>query len=234
MTPESATLLAEWLGETHPDIFAQVYAEAVKAGVNARPVRSLGSLGDDGDPTMADVGIDDNSALTSIDTGTIGEGTSFWDSVGSTLSTVGSGILNAAASVGNYLTSAQGLNTLANVGTAVLKTQQAQAVATTQQAVLQQQIVRAQTGIAPAPITYQNGLPVYSTGQLDGGIDSGTLPPSLLAAIQNGTAIPVQLPDGTIGYELTNSSTLNSVLGGSTIPSWLWIAGGALLLIAVL
>lgn len=245
MNRDSAVQLAQWVESAHPEIFATLYAKAINSGVNARPVYLQG-FADDSDltdlssftPTLSDISIDTGDAtfmpVTSMDTGIIGTGDDSSD--GSWLSTIGSGIANAAISVGTYLTSAQGLNTLANVGTAVLKTQQAQANAATQQAVLQQQIVRAQTGVSPVPITYvqdANGqtVPVYSTGELDGAVNVATLPTALQQEIAAGTATPIELADGTIGYQLS-SNTLASVFGSNS--SLIWIGLAALLLVAVL
>lgn len=206
MTRDSATQLAAWIESVHPELFAQLYAKAQ----SQKPAVMRG-FGDDTDSSGG-----------------------FWSSIGDTLSSVGSGIANAAESVGTYLTSSQGLSTLASLGTTYLNLQSSQANSQAQQAVLAQQIIRAQTGVAPAPIAYQNGQPVYNTGAYDGGIASNNLPPALQAAILNGSAQPVQLPDGTIGYELSNPNTLSSVLGSGSIPPWLWIALGGLVLVAIL
>jgi len=96
---------------------------------------------------------------------TLGDFSDILDSVGSGLSSVGSGIENAVGSVGSWLTSSQGLTTLSSLGTAYLNNQ-------AQQNVLQTQIARTQALQSPLAVTYTqtaNGsvvpvLPYSSTG----------------------------------------------------------------------
>jgi hypothetical protein len=88
-------------------------------------------------------------------TSQMGDLSDFFSGVGDTFS-------NAVSSVGDYLSSSQGISTLASLGTAYLNSQSSQNV-------LQTQVARAQAAQPPAPITYtQNAqgqlIPVIGSG----------------------------------------------------------------------
>jgi hypothetical protein len=235
---EASALFAQWLGEEHPDIYAAMYAKhlAVRQG--------LGDL-TDFTPDLSDVSVNtDDISVSDSATNAINEG---WDttSADESLVPIGSssgitspnvvtnptsgssgGILSSLSSVGNFLTSPAGLQTLGNVVAATISAVGSVQVAQTQMAIVQAQAQRAAAGIPPAPISYAaNGAPVYV------GTASST-PPDLAAEIRNGTAQATVLPDGSVGYSLTNSS-LNSLLNVGSIPWYIWAAAGGILLIAL-
>lgn len=227
MTPEAE--FTQWLEATHPDVFEAIYPLA-----RAQSLQSLHGLGD---LEMEDVTGSLNAALDNIafSAGTDINAALALQDFGETLSTPtvaaspsgthsSGGVLSALSSIGSWLTSGGGLNALANVGTQVLKTQAATAQANVQMAVIQAQAARVQAGQSPAPISYVDGQPVYSTsGQY--------IPSALETAIQQGRAHPVTLADGSTGYTL-DQSTLSSVLS-TGLPWWIYLAGGGLLLLAL-
>jgi len=233
MTPQAE--FAQWLEEVHPEVFEALYARARKG---------LSGLGD-GEIDLVDVTSSLDSALndisfsaaTDINAGLALQDFNLSEAV-STPSvqvspagvTSSSGVLSSLESVGQWLTSKSGLNAMANIGTAVLKTQGAVDVAHAQMAVIQAQAARANTGVSPAPISYTrdaqgNLVPVYNTGTASG------IPADLETAIQQGRAHLVTLPDGSTGYTL-DQPALSSVLG-TALPSWLWIALAAGIVLAV-
>jgi len=129
-------------------------------------------------------------------------------STGNVLAAVGTSLANSVLNVGSFLTSPQGLSTLAGVATSFFNVK-------AQQAALATQVARAQQGLSPAPITYAMG--------------------------PNGVPVPVlQGPNGAIAIDPTTgqpynlSSQLTS--SGSTlfgIPTWLLLAGGVILVLAL-
>lgn len=245
---QATAQFAMWLEREHPDIYEVLYAQAHQAS-------TLSGLGDDGLISI-DFSPDDIS-LTSEASDAINY-SDFLNSFEAPIQTLSfersgsqqtisqadtpisapnvitqpssgssGGILSALSSVGNWIVSPQGLTSLANVGTAVLKVQQAQATAQLQQAVIQANAQRAVQNKNPLPITYMTDdtghlVPVYD-------MSVGTyMPPQLEQAIQQGSARPVTLPDGSTGYTI-DSPTLTSLFG-SSIPWWFWLVGGALIL----
>lgn len=235
MTPQDE--FAQWLEETHPEVFEALYAVA-----RSRARSPLSGLAD---VDLSDVTSSLDSALdqisfsagTDIDAGLALQNLDF--GIGETTPTVtqspagvssSSGVLNSLSSVGQWLTSASGLNAIANIGTAVLKTAGAVDVAHAQMAVIQAQAARANAGMSPAPISYTrdaqgNLIPVYNTGT------SQYVPTQLEQAIQQGRAHAVTLPDGSIGY--TMDSALTSSLLSTGLPWWMWLIGGGIVLIAL-
>lgn len=243
--------LAQWLQAEHPEVFEAVFAQAVRQGVTNRRAQLRGFAGDDEydhaftvnlpEPVLQDIQIDTGNleyveasmygdamdalpgGLESLDVGVM-------SSTPVTASTSSSGgITGALASVGHWLTSAQGLTSLTQLGSAVLNTVATTQVAKTQMAVIQAQAQMASLGKSPAPITYMhdakgNLVPVYAPGV------SQQIPTSITTAIGQGRSTPVTLPDGSTGYTL-NSSTLSSVLGSHT---GLVLAGAGLLLLLLL
>lgn len=220
---------AQWLEATHPDVFEAMYPLA-----REHVLKGLSGLGD---VALTDVTSSLDAALDNISfsAGTDINAALALQDFGETLSTPtvpvspsgtssSGGVLSALSSVGSWLTSGGGLNALANLGTQVLKTQATADQAKVQMAVIQAQAARVQAGQSPAPIAYVNGQPVYTTG---GG---QYIPAALEQAIQNGTAHPVTLADGTTGYTLDHS-TLSSVLS-TGVPWWIWLIGGGFLLLA--
>lgn len=218
---EATQQFAAWLQDQHPEVYAALYPLAI-AHLPRRA--TLRGFGDDtssydfssfSEPTLSDIGTSVSPDVMSA------PNVSAFTS--DTSSSWASGLLNAAESVGSWITSPQGLTALTNVGTAIIKTQQTQAIASTQLAVIQAQAARAAAGLPPAPIGYTpRGQPVYNA--------SAGLPYPLEQAVNNGQVQPVQLPDGSVGYTLT-PPLLQSVLG-TGIPAWAWLVGaGALVLI---
>jgi hypothetical protein len=251
-----------WIEQEHPELFSALYSAAMRSGAGARPAylrgcgchhSQLGVLGQNeaadfiaaesdaassavdysgsiadastavtvSDPVLADV---------PVDFGTVGEAAG-----GSTdfLSSVGSGVANAAENVGSWLTSSQGLTSLTNLASTLVATN-------AQQQVLAAQVARAQAGQAPLPITYAvaaNGqaVPVYQVAPGTPIMAPSYVPPATLipaplqAAVASGTARPVLLPDGSAGYTVP-PSTLSSLFSGS--DSWLWLVLGAAVLLA--
>lgn len=163
------------------------------------------------------------------DTGTFDVATD--NSSGGFLSTVGSGIASAASSVGNFLTSNQGLADVTKLATAYFQLQNNQVNAQVQQQVLQAQIARAASGASPAPITYAVGpngqlVPIYT------GAPGSSLPPGLAAAIQNGTSQYVTTPNGVSGYTIPSNvlPSLGGSLSLSSILPWAALIVGGLIL----
>lgn len=239
---------AQWLGETHPEVYETLFAQAIAGGANARYKAGLGSLGDDGgydwsaldvSPALQDIQVDTGNldyvvgssmsdiadALPLFDV-PAGGGTSS-SVVSSPSRSSGGGITGAIGSVGNWLTSTQGLNAIANLGVATLNTVVGVQAAKAQMAVVQAQAQRALNNQAPLPITYVQGangqmVPVY--------VGDGTqlIPPALQAAINSGAAQQMVLPNGQYGYTLPQN-TLSSLLGGNTGILLALLAGGVLL-----
>jgi hypothetical protein len=245
---------AVWLETVHPDIYTQLYSQAIQQGAHAH---RLGALGDDdssdldvsddsssydwssfSSPTLTDP-LTGDSIDTSIDSSTSTDLTlqplSF---DASTLTapnvtidasgTTGDSLTGAATSVGNWLTSAQGLTAVANLTTAT-----ANAVSTVQQgkvqmAVIQAQAARAASGASPLPITYAYNsagqlVPVYQP------VSGSLIPPNVSAAIGNGTAQPVTLADGSTGYTLS-SSLLQSLFGAGD-STWILLGAAVVLML---
>jgi hypothetical protein len=284
----AAQQLSEWIEQTHPGLYDQLYGVAQqRTGAAILRRARLKGFGDDGDFTLdtglIDQGLTDVLSQTAVqpldlstdfanalvDTGSIASqytppvagaiqpltiappsnvNTSFapppsssgggtldaqTDSSGGFLQSIGSGIANAASSVGHFLTSAQGLTALTTLGTAYFKLQQNNVNAQLQQQVLQAQIARAQSGQSPAPISYVQGpggslIPVFNTSTGHG------IPPGLVAAINSGQSTPITLPDGSMGYTIPNN--LVGSLGGSLsltqMLPWIALIGGVLFLLA--
>ncbi|MGH7144781.1 MAG: hypothetical protein ACREJ2_11735 [Planctomycetota bacterium] len=140
-----------------------------------------------------------------------------WSSI---LSDIGSGISDAASSVGDYLTSSQGMQSLTGLANTYLQSQTAQAVT-------QMQVSRAQQGLAPAPVSYA----VNSAGQTVPVYTGSTVPSSIAPYAGQ----PVNL-GGTTAYPLS-SQALAALSGGSTLTKympWILAGGGALLLFGLL
>lgn len=136
------------------------------------------------------------------------------------LSSIGSGISDAASSVGTWLTSSQGLQSLSSLANVYLQNQTAQSVT-------QMQLSRAQAGLPPAPVTYTTNtagqaVPVYTGSQV----------PNYIAPYA-GQA--VTLPSGQTAYPLA-APALSALAPSSALTAYLpWIlAGGGLLLLTVL
>jgi hypothetical protein len=216
----------------YPDTSAGYSAPAAPSfdipTVNVADLQSVGL------PGATDVTVS-SPISTPLDSNTLDVSTD--NSGGGLLQSIGSGIASAASSVGNYLTSAQGLNTVAKLATAYFQVQNTQAQAQLQTQVLQAQLQRAAAGQSPAPLTYavaSNGalIPVYTTSPLASmGVYPANMPPSLQTAIAGGQSQLVTLPDGTTGYTVPPNvvSTLNASLS-EWLPYLLLIGGGLLLL----
>ncbi len=173
--------LAVWLAAHHPDLFLAMFKKAqterVATAAKLGGLRSLGRLGDDFEPSLQTITFDSGSisqlpSTFIADDGSTGTEflssvgnaqTSSGSTVGTVLSSVNSGILGALGTVGNYITSSSGLNALTSLVKTYYGAQTASANAATAQAVLQTQVSRAATNKVAAPITYQNGVPVYAT-----------------------------------------------------------------------
>lgn len=235
--------LATWLAAHHPELFVAVLKQAQSQQVAEKIKRQgLRGLADDPSfisatydhdftaPTVTEAGLQNitvnsdavipsNFLTDATDTGSsflsnLGSGfASVGSTLGSVASSVGSGILGALGSVGSYLTSPVGLNNLTGLAKTYFAAQGAQSTAQSQQAVLQAQIGRAATGVSAAPITYQrdaagNVVPVYAT----------------------------QTPQGTVYQPLSHQGI--AALTPSTFSILvsqygLWIAGGVVVLVAV-
>ena len=155
------------------------------------------------------------------------------DSAGSSsfLSTVGSGIASAASSVGNFLTSAQGLSDVTKLATAYFQLQTTNTNAAIQKQVLTAQIARASVGQSPAPLTYavaSNGqlVPIYA-------VSTGSpLPVALQNALATGASQYVTTPSGVSGYTVP-SNIVGGLTDGPSLTDVLpWIAlvlGGLIL-----
>jgi hypothetical protein len=231
---------AQWLNQEHPDVYAQLYALARTQGIGNRTLRGLGDdtgISSDEVTVSSDAPVDTSVAydpsapiqdISTFDPNTLSTDSPI-DSPAGVSS--GGGFLDALSSVGDWLVSPGGLNSIAAVGTAVLKVQQSQAVAQAQLAVINANAARAAAGKSPIPITYVTDstghvVPVYNTGTMQ------LMPPQLEAAVAAGQMRQVTLSDGSLGYAM-DTSTLNSVLG-SSVPLWVWLLGGGLLLAAVI
>lgn len=232
----AAIEFAQWLSETHP----QVYQAAYGAAHSARTAhRNLGDVGDDFGlsdftPQLQDISVDlDNlDYVEASSMSDIADALPLFDLTGTQSVPVSSsqGVSGGStASVGQYLTSPVGVATIANLGTAVLNAVTSTQVARAQVAVMQAQAQRAQQGLSPVPVTYVQGpngqvIPVYNTG-------NGTqiLPSALQGAINGGYSQPITLPDGSMGYTL-QSDTLSSLLGSNSI----WLVLGLMALGLVL
>lgn len=213
--------LAIWLASHHPDLFLAMFkkaqAERVASSAKLGGLRSLGRLGDDFEPSLQSISFDagsisqlpstfiadDGSTGTDFLTNVASSATSSGSTVGNVLSSVGTGILGALGSVGGYLTSSSGLNALTSLAKTYYSAQTSANNATTAQ-VLQTQISRAATNKVAAPVTYQNGVPVYAT----------------------------QTPTGTVYQQLTPAGI--SALGSSGLNVflhqygvWIAVAGAA-------
>lgn len=164
------------------------------------------------------------STDNSLDVSTSNSGTSF-------LSEVGSGISSAASSVGNFLTSAQGLTDVTKLATAYFQAQTSSTNAAIAKQVLTAQVARAAVGASPAPIQYA----VNSSGQLVPvytGVVGANLPLALQNAIASGASQYVATPGGVSGYTVP-SNIIGGLAGGTSLSDLLpWIAlivGGLIL-----
>lgn len=153
------------------------------------------------------------------------------DNSGGFLTSISSGISSAASSVGNFLTSPQGLMDVTKLASAYFALQNNKVNAQMQTAVLQAQVQRASSGGSPSPITYavaSNGqlMPVYAMRP------GGSLPVALAAAVQSGASQYVTTPDGVSGYTIP-SNIVPALSGTQSLTSVLpWVAlilGGLLL-----
>lgn len=153
------------------------------------------------------------------------------DNSGGFLTSIGSGISSAASSVGNFLTSSQGLGDMTKLATAFFQLQNNKVNAQVQTAVLQAQVQRAALGGSPSPVTYAvagNGqlVPVYAAHP------GGSLPAALAAAVQSGASQYVTTPDGVSGYTIP-SNIVPALSGTQSLTSVLpWVAlivGGLIL-----
>lgn len=243
-TQQAGEQFAQWLEQEHPDVYAVVYAQAVRSGLSG-----YGDV-DDFTPTLTDISFDasDVSELSSVESSVDSGWANALDSIGSSSAPASSpvsapnvvtrpqsgtsgGVMSAISSIGSWLASPQGLNSVVNLGTAIVKTQGTIESGKVQMAVIQAQAQRAAAGLPPAPITYTldangNRVPVYDTGT------NGYMPPDLESAIASGRAHAVTLPDGSVGYVM-DGSTLNSVLNFSSIPLWAWLLLGGVVIYAV-
>lgn len=243
MDRRSADALAAWLEVHHPDIYSQLLVHASSSGIG------LSGLGDDFaledfTPDLSNINIDVNSSDFDLSDSVVSAINDGWaDSIADaalqpigapaaqvnldTGTSSGGGILSAIGRVGSYIASPEGIKTLGGIAAAGIAVAGAVAVSQAQSQILQAQVQRAQAGLPPAPISYdQNGTPVYTGG-------TSSIPPDLAAAIANGTAHPVVLSDGSIGYTIDSPGTLNSVLNFSSIPWYVWLSAAGLLLILV-
>lgn len=153
------------------------------------------------------------------------------NSSGGFLQSIGSGIASAASSVGNFLTSAQGLTDVTKLATAYFQLQTNKVNAQVQTQVLQAQATRAANGASPVPITYalaSNGqlVPIYSVAA------GSALPVALANAVQAGTSQYITTPNGVSGYTIP-SNVVSSLSGTTSLTSVLpWVAlivGGLIL-----
>ena len=232
---QASAAFAQWLESTHPELYEALFAHAVSRG--------LRGFGDD----PSDLGLDfsDPAAQAAlqdmpVDTGNLDYVTAsaYGDAVdalpGDLTSSISNnpisssqGVTGSTSSVGNWLTSPQGLTAMANVGAATLNTLATAQMAKTQMAVIQAQAQRAIQGQSPVPVSYITNaqgqhVPVYVGQQI---------PTSISAASGNGTARPVTLPNGTTGYTLS-SPALTSLFGGSNLIWVLLLAAGLLVAVA--
>lgn len=230
--PSAGQEFAQWLGETHPQVYQALFAHAMRRG--------LSGLGDDStdfsDPTLQDISVDTDNldyvvgssesdiadALPLFDTPLNSAGGGISTSTGPSSTT---GVPAQTATVGQFLSSPAGVTAIAQLGTAVLNSVTTANIAQAQAAVIQANAQRAAAGVSPVPVSYVTNaagqlVPVYNTGTA-----SSILPPVLQQAIAGGTSVPVTLPSGETGYTLT-SNTLSSLLGSNTI----WLVLGALAL----
>lgn len=147
------------------------------------------------------------------------------------LSEVGSGISSAASSVGNFLTSAQGLGDVTKLATAYFQAQTTSTNAAIAKQVLTAQVARAAVGASPAPVQYAVNsagqiVPVYT------GVAGANLPVALQSAIASGASQYVSTPNGATGYTIP-PNLIGALAGGSSLSDLLpWIAlivGGLIL-----
>jgi len=183
--------LAAWLAAHHPDLFVAMFkkAQATKlakglgrlaqdeglqtisfdpGSIEQLPSTDLnletftfdaGSISQLPSTVLADDGSTGSNFLANVSSAPTSAGTT----VGSVLASVGSTALGAIASVGSALGTSSGLQFL----TALVNASKGNP---TQQTVLQTQVSRAATGKTAAPITYQNGVPVYATQTPNGAV----------------------------------------------------------------
>lgn len=179
---------AAWLALHEPALFAALEARAA-AGGTAAGRTAAGRTGAAGAPAQ------------------LGSWTSILSDVSSGISSAMSDAGSAISSVGGYLTSSSGLSSLSALANTYLTSQ-------AQQQVTQAQLSLAQSGQAPAPISYEQTasgqvMPIYSGAQ---SIDT----------------VPVQLANGSVGSAITSSGLAQLTGGGlSSYLPWL-IGAGAL------
>jgi hypothetical protein len=236
----AANEFAQWLAQEHPDIYAHLFTLARQQGVGNRPFAGFGddsapldevTVSTDAAPVDTSVAYDPSAPIQDISTfdpNTLSTPSPIESPTGTSS---GGGFLDALSSVGDWLISPAGIGSIAAVGTAVLKIQVAKDVANTQMAVINANAQRASQGKSPIPITYVTDasghvVPVYNTGTMQ------LMPPQLENAVAAGQMRQVRLSDGSLGYAM-DTSTLNSVLG-SSVPLWVWLLGGGILLAALI
>jgi hypothetical protein len=223
MTKQSATALAAWMLKHQPGVFATMLKTHAK-----RTGAKLGALGDDElqpvDVTAQYINGPDISSTFStpdydlnvgnplslnVDTSAANATTT------SILGNLGSDVGGAISSVASFLL--KGAAAVAPVAVAALQAKTAAGNQQVQAAVLAAQLGRAQAGVAPANIAYTaNGTPVYiPTANPTGG----------LTTMPAGLGQQVTLPNGQVGYTLTQQALTN--LAPSFLQKYgIWILGG--------
>jgi hypothetical protein len=227
---------AQWLGETHPQVYQAVFAHTMRRGLHGLGDDTTDDGSDFSDPTLQDVSVDTDNldyvvgssesdvadALPLFDTPLNSAGGGISTSAGPSSTT---GIPAQTAVVASTVSTPAMATAVAQLGTAVLTAIAAPQIAAAQAQVLQANAQRAAAGQSPIPISYVTGangqlVPVYNTGT-----GTSILPTSLQQSIAAGTSVPITLPTGETGYTLT-SNTLSSLLGSNSI----WLVLGAIAL----
>lgn len=253
----AAQQLSQWLETTHPELFDTLHQRAqVLRTTHLLGRARLRGFGDDvsdvidltGDAS-ATVTVD-ASPVAPVDINTVSANDLSSAGISAAVSApdltpgyssgflqnLGAGITSAAANVGNFLTSPQGLTDLTKLGTAYFQLQNNKTNAQLQTAVLNAQVMRANQGLSPLPITYARSpdgqmVPVYQTSPLASqGVFPANMPTALQASISAGQSRLITLPDGSTAYTVppTIVGSLNSNLSLSEMLPWIFLIGAGL------
>lgn len=167
------------------------------------------------DPTLQDINFssDDLSGPTlnlANAASAVDNSGGFWGSLGSGLSSVGSGLVSAIGSVAGAITNPQVLQAAGNIAGAVIKNNATGQQGQLQQALLQAQLQRTVTGVGAAPVKYMTNP---STGQTQ----------------------PYYYNAATGQYQLTQPNSLLGSMGSlSPYLPYILIGGGVLLVVALI
>jgi hypothetical protein len=166
------------------------------------------------DPVLQDINFSSDSvsgpaldlgnAAASVDTAG-----GFWGSLGSGLSSIGSGLVSAIGAVAGAVTNPQVLSSAGNIAAAVIKNTGSVQQAQLQQAVLQAQLQRTTGGVGAAPVQYR--------------INPATGQPQ-----------PYAYNAATGQYQLTQPNALVQGVGLSSYLPYILIGGGILVAVVLM